>query len=672
MSRTSFAILSMLAITLPAAALPAVLHADSQATVSLASPDGRLAVNLNLREGRPVWCLECGDQRLIEPSRLGVQVDGGDLEELESTAVESTTCDETVETVWGKFARYRNHYNQVRWTLQETTGKRRVLQIIARAYDQGVALRYEFPEYGGWGSSVRLTDGLTEFRFATDGTGWGYNRERDPVGPQPLSKFHSAKGADLPLTVRCGPDQYLAVLEAAIFQQAPFRLQPVGADASVFRETFAASTLPAGSGTSWRVVLVGRQPGDLLTAPVLYCLNPPCEIADTDWIRPGLAFWDWRAWGAATDDGFKYDLDMASWRRFIDFASKNNIRYLVLDANWYGPEFEASSDPRTSRDHLVIQPDMTKPQIVRRPAPADWAEPIDVPELIKYGRARDVGIILYINDIARSNYPFEETLALYHKWGAAGIKYGFMRAKGQQKVLDTREIVRLCAKHQLLCNFHDGPIPPSGDERTFPNYVTREFCHSQSDAMRAFSPRGFCEQVFVNMLAGPLDMCNGLYALENPARDRPRIFTNVDATVVAETARVLITFSGLSILPDCPEAYAEKADLFDFLRRLPMTWDETRILHGSIGEYITTARRSGDHWFIASATNEEGRTLPLSLDFLEDGRAYTATVYEDDPTAHYQTNREAYRVSQVSATRQTVVSARMAPGGGHCIYVRPQ
>ncbi len=667
MSRTNLIISSAMAI-----ALAVATHVRAELPVSLASPNQQLAVTLDLRDGIPTWRLNCGDRQLIKPGRLGVQVGGSDLRKLESVTVEATTRHATVETVWGKFARYDDHYNQLSWTLRETSGDRRVLRIIVRAYDQGVALRYEFPEDGNWGDSVRLTAGLTEFRFANDGTGWGYNRERDPVGPQPLSKFHDGKGADLPLTVRCAPDQYLAVLEAAIFQQAPFRLRSIPAVANAFRESFATSTLPAGSATSWRVVLTGRQPGDLLIAPVLYCLNPPCEIAETDWIRPGLAFWDWRAWGATTDDGFKYELDMASWRRFIDFASKNNVRYLVLDANWYGPEFEASSDPRTSRDHLVIQPDMTKPHIIRKPAPADWAEPIDVPALIKYGRARDVGIVLYINDIARANYPFDETLALYHEWGAAGIKYGFMRAKGQQKVLDTRKIVALCAKHQLLCNFHDGPVPPSGDQRTFPNYVTREFCHSQSDAMRAFSPRGFCEQVFVNMLAGPLDMCNGLYALENPARDRPRIFTNVDATVVAETARVLITFSGFSILPDCPEAYAEKGDLFDFLRRLPMTWDETRILHGSIGEYITTARRSGDQWFIASATNEDGRTLPISLDFLDEGRAYTATVYEDGPKAHFQTNREAYRVREIPVTRKTVIPARMAPGGGHCIYVQPQ
>ena len=137
-----------------------------------------------------------------------------------------------------------------------------------------------------------------------------------------------------------------------------------------------------------------------------------------------------------------------------------------------------------------------------------------------------------------------------------------MKAKGNKRSSTPARSSNSAQNTNCSATSHDGPVPPSGDERTYPNYATREFCHSQSDAMRAFSPTGFCEQIFVNMLAGPLDMCNGLYALENPARDRPRIFTNVESTVTAETARVLICYSGFSILPDCPEAYAEKADLF--------------------------------------------------------------------------------------------------------------
>jgi alpha-glucosidase len=641
--------------------------------VDVQSPNGALTAKFRLVGGVPQWQLACEGAPMLEPGRLGLRLAPQDLGALKTVSAEQATHREKVATTWGKFAEYDNHFRQLQWTLREESGSQRTLQIEVRLYDDGMALRYVFPDDGGWEESIQLVDDLTEFCFADDHTAWCYAGEHDPLGPQPLSKFRIGRraGARLPLTVRCSSGTHLAVLEAAIFDLAPMTLAPSDAGQHAFRGTFPASTLARGGATSWRVLLVGQSAGDLLVSPVMYCLNPPCHIADTSWIQPGLALWDWRAWGATTEDGFTYGLDMPSWRRFIDFAAKHHIRYLVLDAGWYGLEFEKSSDPRTSRDYLLVQPDPQNPRLVPRPPPADWDDPIDIPELIQYARGKGVGIILYFNDIARLNYPFEETLALYRRWGAAGIKYGFMKGSGQTKVRETRKIVALCAQNQLLCDFHDGPVPPSGDRRTFPNYVTREFCHSQSDARRAFSPTGFCEQVFVNMLAGPLDMCNGLYTLENPARDRPKIFVNVNTTVVAETARVMIAFSGLSILPDCPEAYEAKSDLFDYLGKLPMTWDETRILQGQIGSYISTARRSGDQWFVASATNEEPRSMNISLDFLQPDRVYTATLYEDAPDAHYLENREAYRVRRMKVKRGDTIEASMAAGGGHCVHLQP-
>ncbi len=653
------------ALAVPAAAAESI---DTQ------SPDGNLAARFQLVEGTPHWQVRFNDEPVLEPGRLGLQLGGDELGALDTVSSSLSRHRETVATVWGKFAEYDDHFSQLLWTLGETSGKGRKLRIEVRVYDSGIALRYVFPPDGGWEPTIPLADDRTEFCFAGDYTGWCYAGEHDPLGPQPLSRFRSGRrgGARLPLTVRCSPAVHLAVLEAAIFDCAPFALTPSDAGRYAFRATFPASTLSSGGATSWRVLLVGRTAGDLLVSPVMYCLNPPCRIEDTGWVKPGLAMWDWRAWGATTEDGFTYGLDMPSWRRFIDFASKHHVRYLVLDAGWYGLEFEKTSDPRTSRKYLLVQPDPQNPRLVPQAPPADWDDPIDVPALIRYGRSKNVGVILYFNDIARLNCPFEETLALYQRWGAAGIKYGFMKGKGQQKVRETRRIVELCAKHRLLCDFHDGPVPPSGDRRTYPNYVAREFCHSQSDARRAFSPTGFCEQVFVNMLAGPLDMCNGLYALENPARDRPKIFTNVNTTIVAETARVMIAFSGLSILPDCPEAYEARSDLFDYLGKLPMTWDETRILHGQIGQYITTARRSGSHWFVASATNEEARSLEIALDFLESDQVYNATLYEDAPDAHYIENREAYRVRKREVRRGDKIDAVMAPGGGHCVHLEPR
>ncbi len=647
------------------------LSLSASADVVVKSPDENVRAIVTLKDGRPQWSVMLDGAEYLRAGRLGVEVDGRAIGEMETVSTQLSSRRETVRTVWGKFSHYDNHYNQLLWHLRETSGSKRSIEVIVRVYDSGVAMRYSFPPDGGWKSPVSLTDDLTEFVFAGNYTGWAYAGEHDPKGPLPLIQFHKDKGARLPLTVKCGDSAYLSVLEAAIFDHAPFTLAASSRRPCAFKATLPDSKLAVGGHTSWRVVLVGRKPGDLLVSPVLFCLNPPCAIEDTSWIKPGLAFWDWRAWGAKVEDGFTYALDMASWKRFIDFASRHNILYLVLDANWYGPEFDKNSDPRTSRDHLVLQPNPNKPNLIRVPAPKDWKDPIDVPALIRYAKERGVGIILYFNDIARTNYPFEETLALYQKWGAAGIKYGFMKGKGQQKVLDTREIVKMCAKYHLLCDFHDGPVPPSGDRRTYPNYVTREFCHSQSDALRVFSPTGFCEQVFVNMIAGPLDMCNGMFTLKNPAQDRPKIFKNIPTTIVAETARVMITFSGLSILPDCPEAYQARADLFEFISRLPMTWDETRVLHGEIGSYISMACKHGSQWFVASATNEQERFLQIKLDFLEPGRIYSATLYEDTPDSHFQTNREAYSIRELNVKKGDTIPARMAPGGGHCIYLRP-
>lgn len=336
-------------------------------------------------------------------------------------------------------------------------------------------MRYQLPEEG----QQTFSGDLTEFRFAADFTCWSANGEHANHGPIPLSKF---PGSQLPLTIRVAEDCYTSILEANISDYASISLKRIN-DTS-FQANMPASTVRLPSESSWRVLLLGKTPGDLLANHTMINLNPPCAIKDPSWIKTGISMWDWRAWGAVTSDGFVYDLGMESWKRHIDFAAKHGLSYLLLDAGWYGLEFDPNEDPTTSRDHLIIQPHPNKPHLVRKPAPKDWKNPVDIPALIQYAKSKNVGIILYLNDAAQKKHDLEKTLATYQQWGAAGIKYGFMRAAPQDKVRKTRRIVELCAKYKLLCDFHDGPVAPSGDRRTYPNYVTREFCHSQSDAMR--------------------------------------------------------------------------------------------------------------------------------------------------------------------------------------------
>ncbi|NWK54965.1 glycoside hydrolase family 97 catalytic domain-containing protein [Verrucomicrobiaceae bacterium N1E253] len=636
--------------------------AEDPTAHTLHSPGQKAVVNLQLDSGVPHWVVKLNEKTILKPSPLGLVLKDKDFAAFRSVDFVTSEVNNTWKPVWGKASSVQNHYKQAIWTLEENGPKKRRLQIVLRAYDNGVAVRYRLP---GSGQAQVLGD-RCQFQFGGDFTCWSANGERANHGPVPLSQW---KGSQLPLTVKVADDCYASILEAQIDQYAPIsmkRLSPTS-----FQSQMGASSVTLPSDSSWRVVLLGESPGELLVNHTMVNLNPVCKIEDPSWIKPGISMWDWRAWGAKTEDGFTYNLGMESWKRHIDFAAKHQLAYLLLDAGWYGLEFDPKEDPTTSRDHLIIQPHPFKPHLVRKPAPKDWKHPVDVPALIKYAKSKNVGIILYLNDAAQKNHDLDKTLATYQQWGAAGIKYGFMRAKPQAKVLKTRKIVELCAKHQLLCDFHDGPIAPSGDRRTYPNYITREFCHSQSDAMRTFSPQTFCTTVFTNMLAGPLDMCNGLYSIDNAKQVRPKIFAELYSTVTAETARVLITYSAVSLLPDIPEAYEAKADLFEFIAKLPMNWDETRILHGEIGRLITTARRSGDDWFIATCCDEKGATLPIQLDFLKDGVSYDATLYEDGDDAHYKTNREAYKVRKRTVKKGDVIQAKLAPGGGHCIRLTP-
>ena len=631
------------------------------------SPNKMVEVEVDLNKGEIEWSVEYDGVAIIKDSPLGLTLEKPfkRFMLLKSSVV---AVDDSWSPVWGKFSKIRNYYNELTLELQEAVVDGRKFIVVVRAYDDSVAVRYRLPGI----ASLVVKEDNTHFMFAKDFTCWCANGERANYGPQPVSKFEKVtpkpNQRHFPLTLKISDDCYASVLEAAVYD---FNyVKPKGVAPHGIRTIMGVNKVTAPAETSWRVLLLGKSAGSLITNNALVNLNPPCQIKDPSWIEPGLALWDWRGWGATAPDGFSYGLDMKSWRRQIDFASKYGVKYLLLDANWYGEEFSEDSNPLTSRKTLCIQ--NAEGKILFPAAPKKWDDPVDVPGLIKYAASKNVKIILYINDRAQVKYDFDKTLATYQSWGAAGIKYGFMGKRGQQKVLDTRRIVEACAKHQLICDFHDSPVPPSGDRRSWPNYMTREFCHSQADAKRSFNPTTFCTSVFINMLAGPLDMCNGMFALTDIEKGRPRVFQPINSTVAAEVARVLITFSGMSIVADIPEAYMAKADLFKFIETMPMNWDETIVLDGVIGEFVSTARRSGQKWWVGTACNEKGLKTQIKLDFLESGVEYNATVYEDAPDAHYINNREAYKVRTVKVRKGDVIEAVLAEGGGHALRLDPK
>jgi alpha-glucosidase len=382
----------------------------------------------------------------------------------------------------------------------------------------------------------------------------------------------------------------------------------------------------------------------LIDAHLLELLNPePAAGADFSWVKPGVAVWDWRINGAKAN-GFTYEMSLPSWKRMVDFAATNGIPSLVLDANWYGPEFHKESDPL--KGGKVEQ----------------------VHQLIAYGKQKGVGIWLYLNDVGGTAFPLEQTIRQYGSWGAVGVKYGFMRGNQEEKNKRTQLITRLCADNRLMVDFHDDPVHPYGQMRTWPNAVTREYCHAQLDAHRVFQPKTFVTAVFVNMLAGPIDMNNGLMDMTQQGRvDNPM---PVPSTITAEAARTLITFSGATIIPDIPEYYNKYPELLRFISAEKMPWQESRTISGEIGEYIVMARKAADgNWLIAAATNETARTIKIPLSILGKGN-YEALIIQDGTDADYRINKES-SVSTIRTVNNTqTIEVKLAPGGGACILLQ--
>ncbi|MGS2722621.1 glycoside hydrolase family 97 catalytic domain-containing protein [Porticoccus sp. GXU_MW_L64] len=629
-------------------ALPSAVLAGTSAPnkttdiVTLSSPDKRNVLTAQVSDGVAWFSVRRDDKPLLLKSRLGLELADAPFTAFALHKVSHSQQDNTRKQLWGQHARVRNHFNGARMVLRETGSEQpRKLMVEFRAYNDGIALRYRLPPQDHINSS-RVIGEQTVFSFADDYQVSSYRPEETPATAKSIARVNRIRP---PVVLSSKGGERLAIHEAGLLDSAQLQVQGDSSLPNGLRLTSTDNQFKLPYQSAWRVLMIENKPGDLLVSNLLTNLSPPSRIADTSWIKPGKALWDWRVRGERYGD-FTYSIDNPSLRRYIDFAADNNVQHVMIDANWYGPEHEATTNPFTPAKGLRIK------------------------ELIDYANKKGVGFILYMNDKADLHFDLDKLFQAYSQWGAAGIKYGFMKVKGQEKVRKTLRIVELAAKHKLLVNFHDGPIAPTGLRRTWPNWLTREFVHGQGDSRRSFTPSGFLEMVHLNMIAGPLDMSNGFFKLAGLEENRNYVFEPVHSTVAAETARVLIVFSGLVILPDAPEEYLKKPDLYEFIRQMPASWDESRVLHSDPQSRITMARRSGNNWFVGTAGNEQGGDIDITLDFLEPGASYRVTLYEDAADTHFKTNPEAYRIREKTVARGDIIRANIAPGGGHAMTLK--
>ena len=604
------------------------------------SPDRKIQLTIIQTDvGELNYQLFVKRKKVIDTSELGFKTETGLTFPSQGWKIEKITrnkMDSVWKPLWGKRVVVPDKYNEIKLCLVNEAKPMDTVEIAARAYNEGMAFRYALPQ--GTGSALELTT----FNFAGDYIAWFYNGERHNIGPERLTE---TDGERLPvMTVKAADDLYMAVHEACLYEGEPLKLNSKKGECS-FSVSSKPHLLCTGYQSAWREVLCGNKPGDLVDSHLLELLNPePAEKNDFSWVKPGIALWDWRINGAQWN-GFNYTMSYPSWERMVDFAAEQEFAYLVLDANWYGPEFEQESNP--------VEGDKAR----------------DVQKLIQYGKQKGVGIWLYLNDVGGRNYPLERTLKQYGEWGATGVKYGFMAGSPEEKNSRTKNITEICARYKLLVDFHDYPVHPYGQMRTWPNAVTREYCKAQLDGHEIFYPKTFVTSVFVNMIAGPIDMNNGMFDLRQGNTTRLDNNQEVPSTVVSEAARTLITFSGVTIIPDIPEFYRKYPALLRFLSAQKMPWLESKTLDGRIGEYIVMMRQAKNGVFlIGAATNEEGRNLHVPLSFLGNGE-YKAEIVEDGENAHYLSNRETIKVSKKIVNRNMILNIKLAPGGGTCIRI---
>ena len=604
----------------------------------LSSPNGKYQFVFSQKDGKLTYRLDYADKKVVEEGELGVNIDNHLVESamgipvdtnrvwtkgMEVTSVERRSEDNTWKTVYGEYSQIRDHYNEMTLHLMkggkhDNSGngydKRQqyLFDIIVRAYDEGVAIRYHFPEATN-GLFMHITDDLTSFRFAPGAEAYHYAWAQSHANKVKLLKSEAAwkEEAERPLTLHLANGLYAAIGEAALtdFVRGKLKLK---ADHELKMAMFDSADIITAYDMPWRFIMVGEKAIDLINNKQLVLnLNAPCQIADTSWIKPGKAFRVCR-------------LDMKTCLAGVDFCVDRGLQYIELDAGWYGPEMKMSSSALKvleSRD-------------------------IDMPKLCAYAKSKGVGVWVYVNQ--RALYQeLDQILPLYEKWGISGIKFGFVQIGSQEWTTWLHQAVRKCADHHIMVDIHD-EYRPTGWSRTYPNLMTQEGIGGNEEMPdaehNAILP-------FTRFLCGPADYT-------------PCYFNGrVKNTKAHQLAMPVVYYSPVTFLYwyDLPNAYKGEQEL-DFWKYCPTVWDESKALQGEIGEFVVQARRSGDDWFVGAMTGLQARDITINTaDFLQKGKKYRVEMYNDDPMLNTRT-KVASTVQTLKAGK--VLKLHLQPSGG--------
>lgn len=639
--------------------------------IKLASPNGNIVFHFKLEAKRPQYSISFKKKTIVDYSPLSLNFENENFENnltVNKPVYKDTT--EDYELIVGKTKNVHSHYHEVIIPLEETVAPKRKINLVARAFDDGIAFRYEIPQQKNW-SSFTLLDENTTFKLTGNPTMHtlflpSFTTSHEGVYTTlSLNEIKEDTLMDMPTLFELPDNIFVAITEAALLDYAGMYLikhngvltsklsplpnqlgsSPLGEGGKV------KATLPHKS--PWRVLMISDRIGALIESNILTNLNEPSKIKDVSWIKPGKTTWPWWNGNVTPDTNFAPGNNFETNKYYIDFCARNNIEYhSVVEYGlhqWYvddGIPFE----PGPHSD-------------VTKPVPG-----LDMQQVCDYAKQKGVGIRVWVHWAAL--YPKLDTaFAVFEKWGIKGLMVDFMDRDDQEMVNIQTEILEKAAAHHLHIQFH-GAYKPTGLNRTYPNEFTREGTRNYEVNKwddHDIGPDHDINIPFTRMLAGSTDYHLGGFRAVPQSQykvqyTRPLML----GTRCHMLAMYVVLENYLGMICDYPAAY-EGQPGFEFIKEIPTVWDETKVPYAKVGEFITIARRKNNDWFVGTINNTSPRNISIPLNFLHDGK-YVAEIYNDATDTNEHPNNLVKQTHVV--TKQDFITVNLAAGGGEVMHIK--
>ena len=697
-------------------ALIAVLLVSMSSTgQEINSPNSDLTMSFELlTDGTPTYTLHYKKKEVIAKSKLGLELVNEEMSlrnGFKVSKVETNSFDETWTPVWGEQAKIRTHYNELAITLEQAEKDRHII-IRFRLFDEGLGLRYEFPQQDNLVYFV-IKEEHTEFAMTGDHTAFwipgDYDSQEYDYTTSKLSEISSrfddaltgnasqeqfAKtGVQTSLMMKTKDGLYLNLHEAALKEYSLMNLN-LDESSMIFKSWLTPDAIgnkgymQAPAVSPWRTIIVSDDATDILASNMTLNLNEPNQLEDTSWIKPVKYMGVWwemitgkSSWNytddlpsiklgetdySKTKPNGKHAANTENVKRYIDFASKHGFDALLVEGwnegweDWFGK----------SKDYVF-----------------DFVTPypdFDVEEIQKYAASKNVEMMMHHETSgAIRNYErhIDTAYQFMNRYNYTSVKSGYVgdiiprgeHHYGQWAINHFLYAVKKAADYKIMVNAHEA-VRPTGLSRTYPNLIGNESARgTEFQAFGGSKPNHVTILPFTRLIGGPMDYTPGIFEMDI-SKLNPDNNSHVNATIANQLALYVTMYSPLQMAADLPENYNRFLDAFQFIKDVALDWDESHYLEAEPGEYVTVARKAKgeNNWFVGNVNGITPRSTVLKLDFLEKGKTYEATIYADAKDAHYKTNPQAYTISKKKVTYKSTLKLNSAPGGGFAISIMEQ